>query len=73
MGLAYTLSELIRCYHQLGSLSSDELKNITIEAFAKAGQSGVEAVTQYVLRALHEYFDNDERVLIDFLSSIYDE
>ena len=55
MGLAYTLSGLIRCYHHLGSLTSDELKNITIEALGRAEQSGVESVTQYVFRALYDY------------------
>ena len=70
MGLAYTLSELIRCYHHLGSLTSGELKNITIEALERAEQSGVESITQYVFRALYDYFDNDETKLKSFLNSL---
>ena len=70
MGLAYTLSELIRCNHQLGALGSDEVRKLAVEALNQAERSGVESVTHYVLGALHEFFDKDEKKLKDFLKSI---
>lgn len=69
-GLAYTLSEIIRCDRVLQCFTSDELKKIALEAFFQAERSGFESITHYVMGALFEYFDEDKEKWSDFLQSI---
>ncbi|WP_172684030.1 hypothetical protein, partial [Desulfosarcina cetonica] len=70
MGLAYTSAELIRCNHRLDSLKQDELEKLAAEALIMAERSGVRSVSQYVLTALYEAFDEDEGRLKDLLKKI---